>query len=193
MNLTKHFQERWAERIVGVPRTEAKTYVNENQERIALHAAKMMEHASWLYKGAINANPVCNYYLKDDTVIVVNEGNDALVTVYKVDLGFTPELNQTVRKGLVEEIDSLQEKYMDLSVGVEDRLAVKRLEIETLQEKIALMSQEIKDAELSIRFKEEGMKEEQRELRVLENQIKRHTMTLVNSLDYQKDRLLLSR
>lgn len=193
MNLTRHFQERWAERIVGVPKTESRAYVVENHERIAEHAEKMMAHAQFLYCGAINSNPICNYYLKDNTVIVVNQGNDALVTIYQIDLGFTDELNQVVRRGLVQEVDRLQEQKEGIKAEIDDRVTQKELEIAALHENISLLEEEIKNAKLSIEFKKEAMREERRELVQLENQIKRHTITLVNSLEYQKDRLLLSK
>lgn len=59
LNLTKHFNERWTERIVGI--TDEKTmreYITQNQKMIAEHANKTFEYATFIFRGQLGDNTV---------------------------------------------------------------------------------------------------------------------------------------
>lgn len=82
MRVTKHFQERWAERMLGVPKVYLEEYIQLNEERMLNQIATCFHTAT--YQGAHRTpkSERCHYYQNDNVTLVVNKEQSALVTVY---------------------------------------------------------------------------------------------------------------
>jgi hypothetical protein len=187
-NVTKHFTERWVERIVGITnQKERDDYISRNRQMITEHANETFEHADFIYKGAIGDNITKNYYIKDDNIYVTNTSDDAFITIYKIDLGFTPELNATVRKGLMVEIAKLTEEKNEIDQRAEEEVLSKYYEADKMEDEIKILELQVANMKKQREFiKEEAKMIQSRSLNTgLE--LKRYTMMLVNSKEYKDD------
>lgn len=187
-NCTNHFNQRWTERIVGITtEREMKEYISSNKEMIAEHANKTFEFAEHIYKGQIGDNITRNYHIKGDIVFVTNTTDDAFVTVYKVDLGFPEELNTTVRKGLIEEIHKLQEEKDEVEFKMLEEVEQKEFEIESMDEQIKILREQIDNLKKARDFKEQEVKQIKKDSINVGLELKRYALMLVNSKEYKED------
>lgn len=188
INCTNHFAERWVERIVGLKDDrEKREYMSKNRDMIIQHANTMFDNADFLWKGQIGDNTTKHYYMKDDTVLITNTTNDAFVTVYKIDLGFTPELNVTVRKGLVAEIEKLREEKESIEETILTELVLKESEASSLEEEEKIIQEQLKNVQARRKFINEEVKNIKSKSLNTGLELKRYTMMLVNSQEYKED------
>lgn len=187
-NCTNHFYQRWTERIVEITtEREMKEYISKNKDMINEHANKTFEFAEHIYTGQIGDNITRNYHIKDDIVFVTNTTDDAFVTVYKVDLGFPEELNATVRKGLIEEIHKLQEEKEEVEFRMLEEVEQKEFEIESMDEQIKIMQEQIDNLKKSKEFKEQEVKQIKKDSINVGLELKRYALMLINSKEYKQD------
>lgn len=187
-NFTNHFYLRWTERIIEITtEREIKDYIANNKDMIREHASKTFEFAEHIYTGQIGDNITRNYYIKDDIIFVANTTNDALVTVYKVDLGFTEELNATVRRGLIEEIHKLADEKDEIEFKMLEEVEKKQFEIESMDEQIKLLQEQLNNMKKSKEFKEQEVKQIKKDSINVGLELKRYALMLVNSKEYKED------
>lgn len=187
-NCTKHFIERWVERIVGIStEREKNNYITQNRQMIIEHANKTIEHATFIYKGAIGTNKECHYFIEDDIIFVTNTTNDALITVYKIDLGFTPELNVTVRKGLVKEIQRLTVEHDEIELKAMLEVDKKYMEADNMEDRIKVLKEQLALMEKQRDFVKEEAKMLKTKAMNSGFELKKFTMMLVNSREYKDD------
>lgn len=187
-NCTKHFLERWVERIVEITtEKERNEYISINRDMIIEHANKTFEFSQFVYRGQIGDNITRNYHIKDDIVFVTNTTDDALITIYKVDLGFTDEINATVRKGLIEEIEKLRNEKEEVEFQILVEVEDKEHEISSLDEQIKIMKEQLSNLEKQKQFTTDEVKNIKSKSLNVGLDLRRYTLMLVNSKDYKKD------
>lgn len=187
-NCTKHFLERWVERVLNI--TDEKTrndYIRDNRDLLINAANKTFEHAEFIYKGQIGDNITRNYYIQNDIVFVVNTDDNAMITVYKVDLGFTDELNSTVRKGLMEEIAKLRVEKEEIEFEMLVEVEMKEQEIDNIDDELSILQARIKHLEEKKKFTRLEVNNIKSKSIDVGLGIRKHTLTLVNSKEYKKD------
>lgn len=188
MNLTKHFSERWVERIVGITDDkEIREYIGQNQNMIAEHANKTFEYATFIFKGQLGDNITRNYYIEDEIVFITNTTDDAFITVYKVDLGFTSELNSTVRKGLIEEIKRLEQEKEDVEFQILLEVEDKEHEVVSLDDNIKILEEQLKNMKQRKDHVQAEVKSIKSKSLNTGLELKKYVLMLVNSKDYKKD------
>lgn len=187
-NCTKHFLERWTERIVGITtEKEMKDYINQNKDMIVEHANTTFEYAEFIYKGQIGDNVTRNYHIKDDLIFVTNTTDDAFITIYKVDLGFTKEINASVRKGLVQEIQKLTEEKYEADCAIIEEVEAKKQQVSLLDDQITVMEEQLKNMKKQRDFMKEEIKNTNSKSLNIGLEIRKFTLMLVNSKDYKND------
>lgn len=187
-NCTKHALERWTERVVEITtEKERDAYIRQNEQKLKENMNTTLEYAEFIYKGQIGDNITRNYYIKDNIVFVLNTQNDAIITVYKVDFGFTPEINLQVSKGLIKEIRKLVEEKEKIDFEVLEEHEKIKHEIHLLEQQEAILMQQLKITKERKKFVEEEEKSITSQSQIVELDIKRHTNNLVNSKEYKED------
>lgn len=187
-NCTNHFYERWTERIVDIKsEREMREYISKNKDMIYENANKTFEFSEHIYTGQIGDNVTRNYHIKDDIVFVTNTTDDALITVYKVDLGFTQELNSVVRKGLIQEIRKLSEQKEDIELQMLEEMEKKEFEITAINEEVKILEEQLTNLKKSKEFKQQEVNQMKKESLNIGLDLKRHALTLVNSREYKED------
>lgn len=188
INCTKHSLQRWVERVIGIEtKLERDAYVTEMQEQLKVDMNKTLDYAMFVYKGQIGDNITRNYYLKDEIVIVTDTVNSAIITVWKIDFGFTGDLNLTIAKRLVKEIH-------DLNAQKEEVEFKKLLEYEVLSDSLSklnederLLKEQLKIISDKRKSVETAKKELDNDVNFVELEIKKYTNQLINSKEYRED------
>lgn len=187
-NCTKHSVERWVERIVEITtKKERDDYIKENGEIIKEHMNKTLEFAEFIYKGQIGDNVTRHYYIHNNIVFVLNTTDDAIITVYKVDFNFTPEINLQVAKGLIKEIHKLVAEKEELDFKVLEEAEKMQNESEALSIQIQLAQEQLKIMQEKKKSLDEASKLLNSESKIVELEIQKHTNHLVNSKEYRED------
>lgn len=187
-NCTKHSLQRWVERVVGIEtKVERDAYVTQMQEQLKEDMNRTFEYATFIYKGQIGDNITRNYYIKDEIIIVTDTINSAIITVYKIDFGFTSDLNLVVSKRLVEEIHKLTAEKEE----VEFQQELQREELENQFSKLAEEEEILKKQLKLISEKKVSVNNSAKELskavEFADLEIKKYTNQLINSKDYRED------
>lgn len=188
MNITKHAKRRYVERILGITtRNEVLEYVAKNSERIEEYVKTLYEYADFIWKGQIGDNITRNYFLKDDIIIVTDTQNTAIITLYKVDYGFPEKTNLKIAKDLKSEIARLTNKYNKEIEKSKNKIDRKELELQNTELEIKSLENQIK----LLKEKQDLLKNEIKCLKnngqLINEEIKRNTILLVNSIDYKAD------
>jgi hypothetical protein len=187
-NSTKHFLKRWVERVIGITtEKERDEYISTNKEMIEEHANKTFKFAQFLYKGQIGDNVTRNYHIKDNLIFVTNTTDDAFITIYEVDLGFTDELNATVRKGLVEEIKKLTTEKEEIEFKIELEVEEIYHKADSIEEQIKIMKEQVANMEKERDFYKQEAKAMKSKSLNTGLDLRRYTLMLVNSKEYKKD------
>lgn len=135
IKLTQHAEERYAERIMNRnDRIEVTTFIAQNKEKIRTDILKMIEFGTLLYSGKptsdIYNRQAVDIYLNGTWVVILDKSAQKVVTLYSIDLGVGPELNETY-------INRLEEKLSEAKARKEEVAAATKEEIETYRTMIA--------------------------------------------------------
>lgn len=187
-NCTKHSIERWVERVVGIKNTQERDeYIRNNNDQIKEHMNKTFDFSEFIYKGQIGDNITRNYYIKNDIILCLNTQNDAVITVYKIDFGFTPEINLQVSKGLLKEVRELLEAKVGIDQEISEELQGKKHELEFLSVQEDILREQLKLVQDKQKLLEENIKNINSKSKIVELDIRRYVNHLVNSKEYKED------
>lgn len=156
MIVTVHSMVRYAQRILGiVNEKEAKKYVNENKEELTKIILELKGKSKFLFFGAIGDHEIRNFYLHEDILIVCNEKNESIMSILKLDYGFSEEINKNIIIGLLKDI----EKRNNILENIKSNIAV---ELPKHQSELDIVNNEIKilENQLSIMKKKKEVIEE---------------------------------
>ena len=113
MQISKHAQERYAERIMDRDtKADIAVYVNANKDKIDNDIHKMIEYGVKIYSGKLDrAEGLTDVYLKDTWVVLVNPSSNKVITLYSIDLGVGQEFNNEYVKMLIEKLECAKNAY----------------------------------------------------------------------------------
>lgn len=186
-NVTNHFAQRWAERIVNVDKNEIKQYINSNRDQIAAHANTTFEYAEFVWKGQLGDNITRNYYIKDDLVFVTNTDDTAFITIYKVDLGYPSDINTYVRKSLLKEMETLRKARDEEEFVMEARIDVKKSEIDNINESMSILEEQMSTYKSQKKLLESEISSLKAQSVHAGIELKKYALMLVNSQEYKRD------
>lgn len=150
--ISSHCQQRYAERIMGKEeKADVVRFVSLNEDKIKTDINKMIEYGNCIYSGRQSQKDgkgkVIDVYVQDTWVLLVDEREKVVVTLYRIDLGLGDEFNNTYVAKMLEKLNSTKAILEDVQKQV--------------QEESDMYRQMINDAEIQI-------KERRAEIRNLE-------------------------
>lgn len=150
--ISSHCQQRYAERIMGKEeKADVARFVSLNEDKIKTDINKMIEYGNCVYSGRQSQKDgkgkVIDVYVQNTWVLLVDEREKVVVTLYRIDLGLGDEFNNTYVAKMLEKLDSTKAILEDTQKQV--------------QEESDMYKQMINDAEIQI-------KERRAEIRNLE-------------------------
>lgn len=115
MELTQHIKERYAERMAGRDSAiDINTYIAQNGEKIERDIEKLIEHSEVIFKGVTTTGkPPVTVRLSGTWVIITDQSDRVVITLYKVDFGLTEDLNKDYVKGWLEKLNQDMKELAD--------------------------------------------------------------------------------
>ena len=115
LKITEHAKQRYAERIMDKNnKNEIAVFIANNTAKISEDISKMIEYGQLIYQGVsnheFNKQPV-KIYLKDTWVIIVDEKQNKVITLYSIDLGVGKEFNELYINKLLNKLTEAQNEY----------------------------------------------------------------------------------
>jgi predicted transcriptional regulator len=143
MELTNHAYERYCERILNISENDIKKYLEENKEDVKNSFIELLNKSIFLFKGAYCENNIVNYYVVDNFIIVVNESNEAIITLYKINFGLGEDINKIVTNELIKKINILKEKEQEETKNKEKEISEIEMDIDRIDLDIEKLTNEI--------------------------------------------------
>lgn len=188
LNVTKHALQRWSERILKIDSKELNLYINSNRETLIDNINETFSYSEFIYKGQLGKDNITrHYYIQNDIVFITNTENNAIITVYKVDLGFTDELNSQVRKGLIEEVRKLQLQKDELDFVSLSESELKKHEVITIDDQIHILEKQIAELKAQKQIVNNELKMINSKSSYVTQELSKFVLMLVNSIDYKND------
>lgn len=195
INITKHAFDRYAERILGyTDQFAARQYVNANEEKVTEDINKLFSFSTLLWTGQINGDKSTkNYYLKDNIILVTDTSNTALITLYRIDFGFSNEIDRIISEKLLEEILELQNKLSERKMAVAETAEIKKAELSNIESELFILKNQVKLLEFKRQAKDSEIKVLFNDVEIVSKQIEVKALKLCNSLEYKKELLALTK
>lgn len=173
MEFTEHVLERYAERIQDKgSRNDIKSFVAQNREMIQDNILKLFNSAEYLCGDKIKVHNFTHFYVnKDGWVIIVDKDKKKIITLYKIDLKCSSNLNKlyidemtsNIRQE-IEEIEALELQMQENNEEVRKNIVDNNNEIATLKKQIQWLEEQNKTLEQNSKEKDAELKFKQKEL-----------------------------
>lgn len=146
INLTNHVKERYAERIIGRDtKSDIAVFIAQNEEKIYNDISNMIKYGDLIFEGTQVDSKSVKVYRKDTWMIILDSKTNAVITLYKIELGAGPELDKLYIEKMLEKLKECQE---------EEKKAQEEVENDTKDYKTIISDMEIQIAEYRKAIKE---------------------------------------
>ena len=140
--VSKHCQERYAERIAGKSvKLDINSYIAKHGDKIRNDIAKMLTYGNVIYRGmslgGLSKNKEENTIILSGTWIVIySECKNLVVTLYKIDLGLGEEFNKEYVQKVLSKINEVDERLKGINEKNVSRSKEIKSEIEDYSYKV---------------------------------------------------------
>jgi hypothetical protein len=189
MELTNHAYERYCERILNISENDIKKYLEENKEDVKNSFIELLNKSIFLFKGAYCENNIVNYYVVDNFIIVVNESNEAIITLYKINFGLGEDINKIVTNELIKEINILKEKEQEETKNKEKEISEIEMNINRIDSDIEKLTNEIEILNKNRNILESKKELSEFSIKTLRNDIQAKCGKIIYSINYKMDSL----
>lgn len=121
--ISRHAQERFAERIMGKDtKYDVNWFIVNNEDKIKTDINKMITYGQLIYTGKSQKSgkgKLVDVYLKDLWIVLVDESANNVVTLYKVDLGLGDEFNKTYTAKMIDRLNEDKANLEDVKLQVQ--------------------------------------------------------------------------
>jgi hypothetical protein len=189
MELTNHAYERYCERFLNISESNIKNYLEENKESIRNSFIELFNKSIFLFKGAYCENNIVNYYVVDNFIIVVNESNEAIITLYKINFGLGEDINKIVTNELIKKINILKEKEQEETKNKEKEISEIEMNINRIDSDIEKLTNEIEILNKNRNILESKKELSEFSIKTLRNDIQAKCGKIIYSINYKMDSL----
>lgn len=123
-SISRHAKERYSQRILNKEdNNEIQRFIVENEDKIFTDINKMVNYGKLIYSGKQSQKDgkgnVVDVYLKDTWVVLADNKNKNVITLYKIDLGCGDDFNQQYISRMIEKLDASKRELEDAQLQVE--------------------------------------------------------------------------
>lgn len=139
MELTQHIKERYAERMAGRDSAiDINTYIAQNSDKIERDIEKLIEHSEVIFRGVTTSGkqPV-TVRLSGTWVIITDQSDRVVITLYKVDFGLTEDFNKDYVKAWLEKLNQDMKELADRKAQSKEEIEAYRKAIKDNEELMA--------------------------------------------------------
>lgn len=157
--ISRHAQERYAERIMGKENeVDINRFITLNEEKIKTDIHKLINFGTIIYSGKQSQKDgkgnVIDVYLNGCWVVLVDNKSKNVVTLYKIDLGLDEEFNKAYVSKMMEKLVTYKEVLENTKQQVQEESNTYREMINNAEAQIKEYRSMIKNLEeLSIGYK----------------------------------------
>ena len=157
--ISRHAQERYAERIMGKENeVDINRFITLNEEKIKTDIHKLINFGTIIYSGKQSQKDgkgnVIDVYLNGCWVVLVDNKSKNVVTLYKIDLGLDEEFNKAYVSKMMEKLATYKEVLENTKQQVQEESNTYREMINNAEAQIKEYRSMIKNLEeLSIGYK----------------------------------------
>lgn len=188
LNITKHALERWCERILGLDKSEVALYITTNREQLVEHINETFSYSEFIYKGQLGTDNITrHYYIQNNNVFITNTDDNAIITIYKVDLGFTDNINTMLRKEMMKEVAKLQEEKYNIDMEVLEEIDKTKFELQDIDDNIVILERQLAELKQQKKMKSEHIKSINSKSNYVNQELSKYVLKLVNSKEYKDD------
>lgn len=149
--ISKHAQQRYAERIIGKEESyDVKYFVINNKEKIIKDINKMINYGEIIYSGrqlSVCKGDVIDAYLNGLWIILVDNKSKIVVTLFKIDLGLGDEFNKMYLDKMMILLNERKHRLEDVEQEVQEESDTCREIIESVKSQIKEYRSMIKNLE----------------------------------------------
>lgn len=115
INITKHALKRYVERFVDPDKASLQDLLSLNKELYEKELIKMFEHSKHIFDGKFNdRQPKTSFHLADDIILVTDTECTKIITLYRVEYGFSKVINKSILNDLLLEREMAEVNYMQI-------------------------------------------------------------------------------
>ena len=185
ISVTKHACERYCERVLE----KNITYAQTNRDEVAKDIIELYGKSEWLYKGKFQSNEIGNFYIGDNIIFVLNEQNQAIITLYYIDYGMPEEINLQITEGLVNKIKDIQNVIAEEVEEYDVKIEKSKIEVMEIDEKINLLQQDINMLEVDKKSKLQEIKSYENECNKTKKSLFEMVSKIIYSVNYKMETL----
>ena len=150
--ISKHAQERYAERIMGKETNyDINRFILTNEDKIKTDINKLILYGELIYTGKQvgkdNKGGLVDVYLKDCWIVLADGRTKHVITLYKIDLGLDDEFNRTYISKMMEKLNVNKEVLENVQQQVQEESKTYRNLIEEAETQIKEYRTMIKNLE----------------------------------------------
>lgn len=150
--ISNHAKQRYAERIMGKDDAgDINRFIIGNEEKIKTDIHKLIYYGQSIYSGKQSQKDgkgkVLDVYLKDCWVVLVDNSNNVVVTLYKIDLGLDDEFNKAYISKMIEKLNKHKESLENTRSQVQGESNMYREMINNAETQIKEYKSAIKNLE----------------------------------------------
>jgi len=191
----EHFKLRYCERVLGMDGTdksELQQYIAENDNTLTKACTELYEESVFVWTGQINDFPVSSFHMKENFILVVGiKPPVSLVTLFPVDFGFPEKTNQGVAKDLLAEIEKHRAKLDKSREKCREQVEQKQMELDNTARELKLIEDQAKILRQRQYLLNEEIKQLDSEPSLIEKEIDKYAVQLINSLGFKLDQMSL--
>lgn len=132
-------------------KSDAARFVSLNEDKIKTDINKMIEYGSCIYSGRQSQKDgkgkVIDVYVQDTWVLLVDEREKVVVTLYKIDLGLGDEFNNTYVAKMLDKLNATKATLEDIQKQVQEESDMYRKMVDEADAQIKERRSEIKNLE----------------------------------------------
>jgi DNA repair exonuclease SbcCD ATPase subunit len=189
MVIREHAYKRYTCRILGVTGDkEIKEYIVQNKPQLTEEINRLRDESIFIWFGAIGDQTPKNFYLNGNLVFVCNEENDAIITIFVINYGFSHAINNNIIQSLLKELNDIDNEIKAKKSEISGELPRKQAEISALDEQIKIHEQQLEILKWNKSHLEGCLDKTNKELEIL-NLDKEKIVKQLLSINYNLDSL----
>lgn len=144
--ITEHAKKRFAERIMEKDSAlDISKFILEHQSEIQERIEKMIKFGTSIYKGKLRDYNITEIFINGSWAIILDKDLRKVITLYKVDLGCSEELNEAYVSEMMNKILLTKEKYEEKKQQNQENNQQLSISIKDYQNKIKELKKMIND------------------------------------------------
>lgn len=145
MNFSKHALERFVERSMNYTNSnEVKQYLCQNEDIVKERIQKLFDSSTFIHSAALREHSKTDIYINaHGWVLLVDQGKNNLITVYKVDLHLDEDFNREYTTKMMAKIQSAKDQFKVTCNQLQEESNEIELEIKKIDKEIALYTEKI--------------------------------------------------